>query len=424
MSKISTIIQREYSVRVRKKAFIFITLLTPVLFAALIIVPTLLTKIGGGEKQILVLDKSSMFHSALKDSKKVKFDYKEGDLSTHIGKLSEKQHAGILVIPPALNIYNPKGINLQTNGTISPMLEGEIEKIITNRLRELRMAKSQIDQSELNRVYQSFDLEVKNTDSSKTNAGSKTTSGIGYVGAILIYFFIFFFGSQVMRSVMEEKTNRIVEVIVSSVRPFQLMMGKIFGVALVALTQFLIWILLGVGIVYAVSTFLLDPATVEAANASGGGMNIMGIFDELAKANIPLIVGCFVFYFFGGYLLYAALFAAVGSAVDSETEVQQFMLPITLPLLVGVMTIGAIIADPNSQLSFWLSVFPLTAPISMMVRLPFIGFTWEVALSMGLIVVGFLLATMLAARIYRIGILMYGKKVNFKELYKWLFIKI
>jgi ABC-2 type transport system permease protein len=267
---------------------------------------------------------------------------------------------------------------------------------------------------------------------------------LGMFGAILIYFFIFLFGAQVMRGVIEEKTNRIVEVIVSSVRPFQLMMGKIVGVALVGLTQFVLWVVLTLGIVavfqvsYAdeikasqAKEMLMGNATgtsggnsVDAAIESEDSENGIGeVFSALRSVNYTLMIGGFLFYFLFGYLLYAALFAAIGSAVDNEADTQQFMLPITIPLIMSIVSAQYVINNPDGPAAFWLSIIPFTSPIVMMIRLPFGVPYMELLLSGVLLILGFLGTTWLAGKIYRTGILMYGKKVDYKELWKWVSYK-
>ena len=250
------------------------------------------------------------------------------------------------------------------------------------------------------------------------------------MAGFMIYFFIFFYTSQVMRGVIEEKTNRIIEVIISSVKPFQLMLGKVIGIGAVGLLQFLIWVVLS-GVIYAVAgaTILKDKFDTEALASGQQGMDQamemgkgMEIMQMLETINLPVVLGGFLFFFIGGYLLYAALFAAVGSAVDNETDSQQFMLPVTIPLILGIVVMAQVIESPNGPIAFWFSMFPLTSPIVMMARLPFLQTDqlWQLALSGALLVAGFIAATYLAGRIYRVGILMYGKKPSWKELYKWM----
>ena len=267
---------------------------------------------------------------------------------------------------------------------------------------------------------------------------------LGMFAGFLIYFFIFMFGAQVMRGVIEEKTSRIVEVIISSVKPFQLMMGKIIGVGLVGLTQFLLWVVLTFGIVTVItSTFAgkgqhkqsieqsmmqnaskYNPDNLAQTDAPSvkekqdEGVN--EIFEALNTVNFPVMIGAFVFFFLFGYLMYGSLFAAIGGAVDSEADTQQFMLPITVPLILSIVMMQYFIQDPSGQIAFWFSIFPLTSPVAMMIRIPFGIPYWQVALSMALLILTFLGTTWMAAKIYRTGILMYGKKVSYKELWKWL----
>jgi ABC-2 type transport system permease protein len=252
----------------------------------------------------------------------------------------------------------------------------------------------------------------------------------GYLTGFMIYFFVFFYTSQVMRGVIEEKTNRIVEVIISSVRPFQLMMGKVLGIGAVGLVQFLIWVVLstaiyalGVGVLFKDKIQpeqLVNQQGIEQAVEVSEGLAFV---QSIESVNFPLIIAGFLIFFIGGYLLYAALFAAIGSAVDNETDTQQFMLPVTIPLILAIIVTTRVIEDPNGALAFWFSIVPLTSPIVMMVRLPFGVPAWELALSIALLVMGFIAATWLAGRIYRVGILMYGKKPSWKEIFKWMTYK-
>ena len=278
-----------------------------------------------------------------------------------------------------------------------------------------------------------------------SDAGEKSSNGIvttiisGFC-AVLIYISVLIYGTQVMRGVMEEKTSRIVEVIISSVKPFQLMMGKIIGVALVGLTQFMLWIVLTAGL-FTIGTKLIGQPKEKATSAMDGRMGgmpgqadvqqkmangnnpVADVMKAIDTLNIPLIIGCFLFYFLGGYLLYSALFGAVGAAVDSETETQQFMFPIMMPIIAAIAFAQIAVRDPDGPLAVWTSMIPFTSPVVMMVRIPFGVPGWQLAVSMGLLVLGFIGTTWLAARIYRVGILMYGKKTSFRELSKWVFYK-
>jgi ABC-2 type transport system permease protein len=286
-----------------------------------------------------------------------------------------------------------------------------------------------IKSSKTNINIQTIRLE-ENGEESKSY--TEVDVALGLISSILIYFFIFMFGAQVMRGVIEEKTSRIIEVIVSSVKPFQLMMGKIVGIALVGLTQFLLWVLLTLGI-YTIVSAIFGPEAVNQIQTGNGMMGqipnssqlagnqqVSEIFDIIRSIDFGVIIFSFVVYFIAGYLLYAALFAAIGSAVDNEADTQQFMLPVSAPLILGMVLSNFVVNNPDGGIAFWLSMFPLTSPVIMMVRIPFGVPYWQIGLSMGILVLGFLFTTWLAAKIYRTGILMYGKKISYKELWKWL----
>ena len=257
-----------------------------------------------------------------------------------------------------------------------------------------------------------------------TSSSTEASIGIGFITGILIYMFIFMYGTMVMRGVIEEKTNRIVEIIISSVKPFQLMIGKILGVALVGLTQFILWVFLTILISSIAETMFVSSE--EISNSINSADQSL-IFNELTKLtggiDLLLIFFSFLFYFLFGYLMYSALFAAVGSAVDAEADTQQFMLPITIPLIFSFILIQPIMDNPDGVLAFWMSIIPLTSPIIMMARLPFGVESWELIFSMLLLILGFICTTFIAGKIYRTGILMYGKKISYKELWKWLTYK-
>jgi ABC-2 type transport system permease protein len=321
-----------------------------------------------------------------------------------------------------------------------------VEKAISKEIENNKLKNAGINKTFLDSIQSDINIAtVKLTDTGEETGSAGLTTTIGMIGGVLIYMFIFLFGAQVMRGVIEEKTSRIVEVIISSVRPFELMMGKILGIALVGLTQFLLWIVLSFGVSSIVAnTFMKDKISSKATTAqtihtsnNGFQQEMMkttpnaenadittDIFKSMGNLNFTLIIGCFLFFFVGGYLLYAALFAAIGSAVDAETDAQQFMLPITLPLIAGFIVAQSIVlTNPDGPVAFWFSIIPFTSPIVMMVRIPFGVPGWEIALSMGLLVLGFMFTTWLAAKIYRTGILLYGKKITYRELGKWLFYK-
>jgi ABC-2 type transport system permease protein len=293
-------------------------------------------------------------------------------------------------------------------------------------------------------VETSVSVQTKKLDEFGVEKGTSTgiSMALAYILGFLMYMLVFIFGAQVMRGVIEEKTSRVVEVIISSVKPIQLMMGKIIGIALVGLTQFLIWIFLTVGIVGVLKSTILPksgineisqsmPQNMMAGNTQAAGSvktadmspqlaEFSKMFDSAMNQQWGLIIFCFIFYFITGYLLYASVFAAIGSAVDNETETQQFMLPVTIPIILALMVAMGTMQNPESSLSFWCSMIPLTSPIVMMARIPFHVPGWQIAISMALMLVTFAAFVWMAAKVYRTGILMYGKKTSWKEMWKWL----
>jgi len=313
------------------------------------------------------------------------------------------------------------------------------------RIESLKLEASGIDKETLNATRANINLTSIKLDESggEEKSYAEVAMGVGFISALIIYFFIFMFGSQVMRGVIEEKTSRIVEVIVSSVRPFQLMMGKILGIALVGLTQILLWVVLTFGIYTAFAGFYSDTLDMkaqqerimtqqnsmtsvlgaqqqEAENTEAINPQVNKVFDIINSINFGVIIGSFLFFFLGGYLMYSALFAAIGSAVDNETDTQQFMLPITAPLILAIIVAQFVIQNPEGPLAFWFSIIPLTSPVIMMIRIPFGVPTFDMILSMTLLIAAFIATTWLAGKIYRTGILMYGKKVDYREIWKWI----
>ncbi len=425
--KIFLVAKREYLTRVRKKSFIVMTIAAPllmVLFYAVIIYVSVNRNIGDTLKQIYVCDESGQFAEKFTNSTFVTFTKgtfmpKEKQLDF----LDSSGYFAILHIPAFSDSIQKEASLIYKEqpglGTVS-----FIEDQMNRQLREKELIRFGIDQSVMDRINKSkiaFNT-IKATEEGLKSGNAGIATAIGYILAIAIYMFIFLYGVQVMQGVIEEKTNRIVEVIISSVKPFQLMMGKIIGIALVGLTQFLIWILLITILGGGISGLLASQFSLPESAASGG--EIGDIMSSLANFNYALIFSLFIFYFISGYLFYGALFAAIGSAVDNETDKQQFMLPVSLPLVFAlVLSQSVIITNPNSSFSFWLSVVPFTSPIAMMVRIPFGVPVWELIVSMVAMVAGFFGTVWLAGRIYRVGILMYGKKPTYKEIGKWIFHK-
>ncbi len=322
------------------------------------------------------------------------------------------------------------------------LFRSHIENSLEKDIEKLKLKKYNISDIDniLAAVKTNISLETyKWTDGGEEKTGKHEISmAIGYINGFIMYMFILLFGVQVMRGVIEEKTNRIVEVIISSVKPFQLMMGKILGIAAVGLTQFVAWIILTIALVTTLQPLILPDNTMEKIQnqqtemLQSGGIqqaqpvntenlaDFNSIFDSLKQVNFVLIIAVFLFYFLGGYLLYASLFAAVGAAVDNETDTQQFMTPITIPLIIALVVMLNAISNPEGPLAFWFSIIPFTSPIVMVARVSFGIPVWELLLSASLLIITFLATTWMAGKIYRVGILMYGKKVNYAELWKWM----
>lgn len=443
-NKLFLIISREFLIRVRKKSFIIMTILTPILFAALIILPSLIMTLSSGKtgQQILVVDHSGLCEPFFNDTEEFIYTFdQQADVAGIKKSFPDNLYALVEISEPdsslnvAVSALSSKQLNLDA--------KSEIERNVKNALEKHKLERYNIEN--LEQIIKEINTKVSVKTFTVTESGDEKVAmveiymGIAYIASFMIYMFIFMFGSMVMRGVIEEKTTRIVEVIVSSVRPFQLMLGKILGVGSVAMLQFLIWILLTVAITAGVQSIIgfdkIAGTTPEIANVAGAqGTELAGvvnaaqtdsgvageIFSALSSVPVTGIVVSFIPYFLMGYLLYAAMFAAVGSAVDNEADTQQLIFPVTLPLILGLFIMIHTFQHPDSALSFWGSMIPFTSPMVMMARVPFGVPFWELALSVGLLAVTFLLMTYVSAKIYRVGILMYGKKPNFKDLYKWL----
>lgn len=448
MNKISIIIKREYLTRVRKKSFIIMTILAPVLMAALIIVPTLvMMNQDQDHKKIAVIgDGSPMFANVIKNTENLEFVYLENvKLSDLRNTFEQAGYYGVLYISQEV-ITVPNAIQLISKKQPPIGVLDHIERSLEKEIEKQKLMAYKIDN--LDAIMKDVETKINVQTIKIDNSGKvkETSTGIAmalaYLGGFLMYMLVFMFGSQVMRGVIEEKTSRVVEVIVSSVKPVQLMMGKIIGIALVGLTQFLIWIFLTAAIAGVIKTTFLGKrdatevtqditksfmsqdqqvtAEVGKPEMSSGMTEFTKIFDSAMSQPWGLIIITFIFYFITGYLLYASIFAAIGSAVDNETETQQFMLPVTIPIILGLMVAMGTMQNPESSLSFWCSMIPLTSPIVMVARIPFGVPYWQLAVSMILMIITFVAFVWMAAKVYRTGILMYGKKTSWKEMWKWL----
>lgn len=440
MDKILLIIRHEYLKRVKKKSFIIMTLLTPILMASIYIIPIFLAMQKDDLKKVEFIDESGLITPKFTNTEEIEFIASKEKIADAKAKFPTSGMDALIYIPKSI-IEQPKGLQIYAEKNVNMSLKGTVERIVEDEVKNIRLKNAGIDIKiiEDNKVDVSANTFSLNKDGEKKNS-SEAAAIVGYALAFLLYGILFIYGAQVMRGVMEEKTSRIIEVMISSVKPFQLMIGKIIGVGLVGLSQFILWILLSWLISSAVSGFMLkdkissvktqvetaqnqlDKGNPEAFQKSNDSP-FSKIMESAKTLPIATILTNFLLYFLGGFLLYSALFAAVGAAVDSETDTQQFMLPVSLPIIIAIIIAPATMKDPDGTLAFWASMIPFTSPINMMIRIPFGVPTWQIILSLGLLIIGFIGTTWLAARIYRIGILMYGKKTSFKEIGKWIFYK-
>lgn len=410
------------------------TILGPLIFGGIVIVPVwLASQESTGQKIIAVVDESRFFAGSFQNQgdDNIIYEYVQEPVEEVKSEISNGYRYGLLYIP-TLDLNDPQGITFFSEGNPSLTTISDIRQKLQDIIKDIKLKRSNISKTTLAQLETKVSINIINLsdDGSEQQGSSGVSSIVGYISAFLIYGFIFLYGAQVMRGVIEEKSNRIVEIIISSVKPFQLMLGKIIGVASVGLTQFLLWIILTftvASIAFSIFQPDLDPSQTNAIAQQipeaevAQVETVSQIQNALDTVDIPWILFCFLFYFLGGYLLYGALFAAIGSAADSDTDTQQFMLPIAGPLIFSIVTLASVLNEPNGPMAFWLSLIPFTSPVTMMMRVPFGVPAWQLILSMLLLVGGFILTTWLASRIYRIGILTHGTKVNYKTLGKWLF---
>jgi ABC-2 type transport system permease protein len=432
MNKIILILQREYLTRVKKKSFVIMTFLGPILMAALMILPAYLADWSDAtEKRIAVLDETGWFLEKFKDQDNIKFYHVyEGLESEKEGALYERGDLLLYIPLPELNLP----VNAQLFSTKQPGLSvtAYIKSVMRQEVENRKLLASGIDPELIKAAKAKINLSTIKVDEAgiETKSNTEVEVGLAIFAGIMIYFFIFMFGVQVLKGVMEEKSSRIVEVIISSVKPFQLMMGKIIGIALVGLTQFLLWIVLtGIFLLIFQLGFggtsngleMMGQQSQLMQQAGEGGIDkFMLVAEVFNSTNFTVMIFSFIFYFLGGYLLYSSLFAAIGGAVDQDADTQQFMMPVSIPLIFSVAMSGVIINAPDSALSIWLSMIPFTSPVTMMMRIPFGVPIWQIWSSMALLILGFITTTWIAGKIYKTGILMYGKKVGYQEIWKWI----
>ena len=437
-SKIGIIITREFNERVRKKSFIVTTILMPVLMIGLMVAPALIMRYSQGEtRHISVIDESGVIAPRLESSEEVV--YEPTDLTLDEARREHTDRFGILWIGGDI-MTNPGNVKLYTNGSSAMLVEesvsGQIADIIEKeKLKDYNIENlSQILDEVKTTVYmQVFRNDQMQDDGSDKQANSSAVSTVvGLVLGMILYMFLMIYGAMVMQSVIEEKNNRVLEVMVSSVRPFDLMMGKILGIASVAVVQIVIWGVLIVGVGSFVMPQLMPAeamAGVEAVRqgmpdaAAASGMDTEMLQAVAAVTDLGYVVKifvCLLLFVFGGYLLYSAMFAAVGSAVDNVQDASQLQTPITLPIILALLMMLAVIKDPNSPMAFWFSIIPFTSPVVMMARIPYDIPLWEIVLSLAVLYASFIGMVWFAAKIYRVGIFMYGKKPTLKELVKWM----
>ncbi|MGN6417593.1 MAG: ABC transporter permease [Pseudobacter sp.] len=428
MNKTWIITQREFTSRVRKKTFLLTTILLPLLFAGFYAAIIWFSVKGGDAVKVLVSDQSNVFEGSLKS---------DGDISFHfLNQLSEKElkdsvkagsYEGYMFVPQNFNSA-ADSIRIRTAKSLGVITRDKVEKRINTQLKEHKML-TYVSKAQLDSVQRDANLDINRLENESKQDKSGMAYLVGMISGFLIYIVLFIYGTMVMRGVMEEKVNRIAEVIVSSVKPTQLMMGKILGIGAVGLVQFLIWIVLGTVVNLVITAVMAgDSSQLAAAGQQVPQSGVAGFFSALGKLDLPLIIGSFLFYFLGGYFLYSSLFAAVGSAVNEDPQdAQSLLLPVMLPIIVAIVIAMKAVNAPTSGLAVFGSLFPLTSPVVMMARvahgIPDGVQVWELVASMVFLILGFLGTTWLAGKIYRTGILLYGKKTTWKEMWKWAFRK-
>lgn len=442
MNKIGIIIGREFNERVRKKSFIITTLLTPLLMIGLMVAPMLLTQYTGSEqKYIAVVDDSKLIGQHLQSNDEILFE--QTPLTIELARIEYSDRFAILHIGKSI-MENPGDVRLYTNSTASITLEMNIASQLESVIEEIKLQRLNIEDLpsilasiKTNINLQSYSNGTPADSDSESSTGEKANSSIvatvvAYVLSFMLYMFILIYGVMVMQSVIEEKNSRVLEVMVSTVRPLDMMLGKILGVASVALLQIAIWIALIMGVGYFVMPELIpDEMSMAVAMLQQGASpeslgtdTDMGLLQAIATLTdmgyLMKIIGSLLVFMVGGFLLYAALFAAIGSAVDNPQDAQQLQTPVTIPIILSLFVMLSVINDPTSELAFWFSMIPLTSPIVMMARIPYDIPGWEIALSLGILIATFIIVVWFAGKIYRVGILMHGKKPSIKELWKWM----
>ncbi|MFC6268026.1 ABC transporter permease [Frigoriflavimonas asaccharolytica] len=433
MRNIILITKREYLTQVKKKSFILLTILAPIMMLAFGAFIAFMFKANETQHTINVIDKSGIFAGKLKSDETVKYILIPADLEKQmVAGLKDMESIDGLLILGNLPKNNLDGLEkkskLLVNSKIGFETKQHIISDISKVLRAEKIKNLKLDETQITNIDKKFELASQNVSDDK-DLDSDLSFGVKYgLSLVLMYatfMFIIIYGVRVMRSVLEEKNNRVVEIIISSVKPFQLMMGKIIGVTMVALTQFIVWIIMAVAGALVLNTgFSTLQKSASQAEELTGKMDFQQIAVEashhLLELNFPLIIVVFIFFFLFGYIFYSSIYAAIGSAVDNETETQQFTMFAIIPLMIGVYGSFTIINNPDGPMGFWLSIIPFTSPVAMVARIPFGVPAWQIALSMTLLLISALFMIFVASKIYKVGILMYGNKATLKELWKWI----
>jgi ABC-2 type transport system permease protein len=431
MSIISLIIKREFIAKVRNKSFIVMTFLSPLLFVGIAAFVGYLGSIKADVKQIAIHDETGIFAKEFKNSEEFHYlNMSTVDMKILKDSLVNESFEGVLFIPKVEdNKLLENKIQYISNDSPSISFLGDTEEVIAKKITQLNFEKAKLDTLAIQNAQANIDIKVAKSSGEESLKGlNEIKIAIGGAFGYLIMMFIIIYGNMVMRSVIEEKTNRIIEIIISSVKPFQLMMGKIIGTSLAGILQFLIWAIIGLALMFGFSYFFginasptakVPPEMMHQAQEQFSTVQLY--MKELWNLPIATLILCFILYFIGGYFLYSSFYAAIGAAVDNETDSQQFLLPIIMPLILGVY-IGffTVINDPQGNIATIFSMVPLTSPIVMLMRIPFGVPWWQIVLSITILFGTFMGVVWFASKIYRVGILMYGKKPTWKELYKWL----
>ncbi len=430
MRNLKLIILREYLARVRNKTFVIMTFLSPIIMVGMIVLVAYLSSLNSDDSKIIAIhDENDTFYEEFSSTDNITYlDYSSLPIEVALDSIEKKDYYGLLFFPKSEdNQYLSNHVEFFANKAPGISFISEIEGKISTVLTNKELQQRGVDVNEINNSKTNVNLQIENFSGEETSKLSNYVKMFfGGAAGYLLMMFIIIYGNMVMRSVIEEKTNRIIEVIISSVKPMQLMIGKILGTSFAGITQFAIWIFFGGILLITVTTvFGIDlqaTAPVPTTEMDAGSQEeIQKIILDIVNLPLTKLIFCFLIYFIGGYFLYSSVYAAIGAAVDNETDTQQFMFPIIVPLMLGIYVgFFSVISDPHGVVSTIFSYIPLTSPVVMLMRIPFGVAWWEILLSMAVLVLSIFALVWVASKIYRVGILMYGKKPTYKELYRWM----